>query len=118
MYKLMIVGNGPKGQGRSFIVAREDVLKGGKERVHNVGKDKVVDVELIPGRGIYEVTNKCGKFLETFADVNVLEKDGKEVIRDESPALTAEERIAQLEEQIKEMKSKKRAKKIKETVAP
>lgn len=68
MYKIMINGK------RSFIVDKKDVLKGGIERVYNVGGQKRIEVELAPGKFIYEVTDRCGKDLETREDVFVVEK--------------------------------------------
>ena len=67
MHRILITGQ------RSFIVAKEDVIKGGKLRSYPAGKDTRHEVELSPSKSIYEVTDKCGKELSTYADVNVLE---------------------------------------------
>lgn len=68
MHRIMITGK------RSFIVDRKDVLKGGTERVYVVGANKRIEVELAPGKFIYEVTDKCAKDLSTREDVFIVEK--------------------------------------------
>ncbi len=108
MWKIMNNGR------RSFIVGKEDVIKGGVKRVYPAGPTTREEVELRPGNYVYEVTNECGKMLATFdREIFIMEKDGVAVIPEEEVTeLTPDERIAQLEAQIKALTSKpKRTKK-------
>ena len=101
MWKILIIGR------RSFIVGREEVLKGGIHRSYPAGETTKHEVELQPSRYPYHVTNECGKKLESFGDVNIIEKDGQEIVDEPENEQSAEERIAQLEAQIKELTAKK-----------
>lgn len=103
MWKIMNNGR------RSFIVGKDDVLKGGVKRVYPAGPTTREEVELRPGNFVYEITNECGKTLEDFHDIFVMEKDGVQVIH-EDPAQeqTADERIAQLEALVKELRANSR----------
>lgn len=100
MWKILITGR------RSFIVGREDVIKGGIARSYPAGQTTRHEVELAPSRYPYHITNECGKILEDFPDINIIEKDGKEVVDEPEITQTADERIAQLEAQIKALTSK------------
>lgn len=107
MWKILVTGK------RSFIVAKEDVIKGGIQRSYPAGKTIRHEVELAPGRYPYHITNECGKVLESFPDINVIEMDGVEVIEETINEKSSEERIAELEALVKELKSAK--KKVKKT---
>lgn len=68
--KIMIQGQ------RSFIVGREDVIKGGTVRSYPVGgqpKPKE-EVELAPGKTVYTITDACFNTLKSYSDVTLIEK--------------------------------------------
>ena len=106
-YEIMIRGVGPGGTGRSFIVAKEDVIKGGIPRTYPAGPTIRHEVELQAGPKIYTITNACGKILEKYPDVMVIRIDGQEVVHDEKKEITVEEKIARLTAQIEDLKAKK-----------
>lgn len=110
MWKILITGR------RSFIVGKEDVIKGGIERSYPAGQTTRHEVEMAPSRFPYHITNDCGKVLESFPDVNVIEKYGVEVIEEVINTQSPEERIAQLEAQIKSLTSKPKRNRIKKPV--
>ena len=118
----MIRGVGPGGTGRSFIVGKDDVIKGGIPRIYPAGPTTRHEVELQAGTNIYTITNECGKILEKYPDVMVIRIDGKEVIKDEKKEMSVEEKIARLTAQIEDLKAKKvkpkKAKAKKEKIAP
>ena len=118
MYEIMIRGVGPKGEGRSYIVGKNDVIKGGKLRTYPAGPNIREEVELSAGNTIYHVTDKCGKLLSTCPDVFVLRIDGKEVEPKKDKEITVEEQIARLTAKIEELQTKpKKAKKATEKTA-
>ena len=121
-YEIMIKGAGPNGMGRSYIVGKEDVIKGGKLRSYTAGAGIREEVELSAGNTIYHVTDKCGKLLSSYSDVFVLRIDGKEVEPKVSKEkMSVDEQIARLTAQIEDLKSKPKkakAKKKKEAIAP
>lgn len=100
---------------RSFIVGKDDVIKGGLRRTYPAGPTTREEIEIRPGNYVYEVTDECGKMLSTFKGIFIMEKNGVAVIpEEETIELSAEERIKQLEEQIKILTSRK-SRKPKET---
>lgn len=102
---------------RSYIVGKGDVIKGGLKRVYPAGPTMREEVELRPGNYVYEITNECGKVLQSFLDIFIMEKDGVPVIPEEQEVeKTPEERIAELEALVKELKAAKRVRKPKEPV--
>ena len=75
MYKVMI-------KNRSFIVSENDVIKGGTPRTYPIGQNVRTEIELTPGKTIYQITDKCYndiKAWEPQGDVTVIEhiKEGK-----------------------------------------
>lgn len=68
MYKILITGQ------RSYIVGEADVVKGGRKIEFNYASGKTVNVVLAAGKDVYQVTDRCGKMLETCLDVNIIEK--------------------------------------------
>ena len=100
---------------RSFIVGKDDVLKGGLRRTYPAGPTIREEIELRPGNYIYEVTDECGKTLSSFFGIFIMEKNGVAVVPEEhTEELSSEERIKHLEEQIKILTAKK-TRKPKET---
>jgi len=67
MYRLLVTGQ------RSYIVGKDDVLKGGKARKFPAGPEIREEVELFPSKTVYEVTDSCGKELDGRTDINVIE---------------------------------------------
>jgi len=68
MYRILVTGQ------RSYIVGKDDVLKGGTRRSYPVGGGKREEVELAPGKIIYEITDACYKILKDCTDVMVVEQ--------------------------------------------
>lgn len=116
MYEIMNQGK------RSFIVGKEDVIKGGIKRVYPAGPTMREEVELAPGNVIYQVTDECGKMLRGYKEIFVLRINGKEVPVEQNKEITVEEQIARLTAQIEDLKSAKRkpkkAKAIKKAKEP
>ncbi|CAM5998854.1 unnamed protein product [Sphagnum balticum] len=101
-------------QGRSYIVGKEDVIKGGKLRSYPAGPSIREEVELSAGNTIYHVTEKCGKLLASCGDVFVIRIDGKEVPVKNIEKVSVEEQVARLTAKIEELQSKpQRVKKVK-----